>query len=126
MRGRVPKRFYNTREMLQKFLFISNKVLRTNITTDEGVEKKPHFNIVWGCDDKERDIVDDYFEVGLEIDEKIFVSLINMKGQLKISSGYVKLYGGGMVSAAKEKIKEDLERAIADKTADKLAVLNVE
>ena len=126
MRGRVPKRFYTSKAHLQTLIKISNKVLRTMITTDEGFERQPHFQVVFGCENKEKDIVDDFFEVGLEIDEKIFPQLINMKGQLKISSGYIKLFGGGMVNAAKQKIKEDLEKEIANQAAARLAKMDVD
>ena len=126
MRGRVPKRFYTNKAHLQTLLKISNKVLRTKVVSDDGTERQPHFSVVFGCEDKEKDIVNDYFEVGLEIDEKIFINLINMKGQLKLSSGYVKLYGGGMVNAAKQKIKEDLEKEIANQAAARLAEMDVD
>ena len=119
MKLRVHKKFWNNSTNLKKFIDVCNPFLTTPIAVDdEGEAVMPHFVIMAGCcENKEEEIKDNYFWIDIEIGEKLFSNLIALKGQIKLGASFVKLIGGGMVYAAKKKIKDNLN-SIVDNAAN--------
>ena len=112
MQVKVHRKFWNTAANVRKFITNSNAFLEKPVSDDNGGEKLPHFVIMPGCCEDKTDIKDGFFVIDIEIDEKLFGELIDRKGQIKIGASFVKLIGGGMVHAAKTKIREDFNKVI--------------
>lgn len=114
MKLRVHTKFWNNAVNLKKFITTCNPFLVTPVTTnEEGEPVLPHFVIMAGCcENRDEEVKDNYFWVDVEIGEKLFSTLIELKGQIRLGASYIKLIGGGMVYAAKKRIKGDLNSVI--------------
>ena len=118
MRCKIHQKFWNCRTNVQLFIFNSNPCLRAMITDDNGVEKYPHFVIMEGCCEDKEEIEGGYFWIDVEVDEKLFGDLIALKGQIKLGASYIKLIGGGMVSAAKTRLRDNINKVIDNAAND--------
>ena len=115
MKLRVHKKFWPKNAVnMKKFIETCNPFLKTPISIDDdGAPVMPHFVIMGGCCENEvEEIKDNYFWIDVEIGEKLFANLIALKGQIRLGASYVKLLGGGMVYAAKKKIKDSINNII--------------
>ena len=108
---RLPGKFWPQRENLYVFITKLNKWLTAPLQDGS----KPHFRISAGLD-KMKAMEKGFFEISLEVDERLFPRIAEKDGQIRMGMSDIKLYGSGMVLMAK-KVIEDRIRARLDHEA---------
>ena len=110
MKAMVPIRYARKApDHLTWLIICSNDILEEKYKGEDGIEKEYHFKVTKGMGGEELEENPKFFIVELEVDEKLFKPLVGMKGKLKLGCSFINLQGGGMVRAAKKKIREVLD-----------------
>ena len=121
LKGKIPKRYWASKSKLTNMLRMFNPCLRKTLPNHKNVKKLVHFKIIAGCVDPEETIIDNkYFWIQIEVDERLIHILTEpgMRGTLKLGASPINLYGGGIVSETKEKLKLKITTA-ANEVIDK-------
>ena len=114
-RARVPERYWrDSKDKLERTIKASNQfIIRKYKDETTGEMKSYHFRLVSGMEDKTKDLEGEgekaHFWVQIEIDEKLFKTLIELQGKLKLGVSYLFLQGSGMVKAAKQGLISQLQ-----------------
>lgn len=117
VRGKIHHKFWRkSREHIQKMLLKSNKLLVGSYKNKDGKDQKYHFRVCTEMStDKSQDCVNGFYWLTLEIDEHLFQPLASeYKGKLKLGATEIMLQGSGMVRAAKNVIRGEVDRFFLD------------
>jgi hypothetical protein len=116
MKGKIHTKFYSEDPRIMEVkIRQSNKIIKDQYTNPEtGIKRPYHFKVLECIKNKYSDMENGYFTVSLQVDEKLFKELIQLKGRLKLGMSYVFLSDGGMITAVKADLKAKTVKKLED------------